>query len=60
MNCNPLLDTYMYETEYLDHDTVELTANRISNTIYKATDPDENESLLFKEILDHRKYAVSL
>ena len=60
MNCNPLLDTYMYETEYLDHDTVELTDNRISNTIYKATDSDKNESLLFKAILDHRKYAVSL
>ena len=60
MNCNPLLDTYIYETEYLDHDAVGLTANRIFNTIYKATDPDEKESLLFKAILDHRKDAVSL
>ena len=58
-NSNPLLDTCVYKAEYLDGDTVELIANCIDGAVYKSTDTNSNDFLLFKEILDHRKDAAA-
>ena len=49
-----------YESEYVDSDAVELTANWISEVVYKAMDPDGNYFLLVKAILDNHNYATSL
>jgi len=54
-NNNPILDTRVYEVEFEDGAAVELAANAVANALFDSTDPDGNEFLVFKEILDHKK-----
>ena len=35
-------------------------ADRVSEDVYESTDPDRNQLLLFKVILDHYKYVTTV
>ena len=51
---NPLLDTRMYEVEYLDGEHASLSANHIAETLFAQVDDEGNRQVLLKEIIDYR------
>ena len=51
---NPLLDTRMYEVEYLDGERTSLSTNHIAETIFAQADDEGNRQVLMKEIIDYR------
>ena len=53
-NDNPLLDSRLYEVEYLDGKIDSLTANQISENLFSQVDPEGNRYVLFESICDHR------
>ena len=51
---NPLLDTCVYEVQFQNVLISEYEANLIDKILYSQIDPDGNESIILKDILDHR------
>ena len=51
---NPILDTKMYEVEYLDGERKSLSANHIAENLFAQGDDEGNRQVLMKEIIDYR------
>ena len=51
---NPILDTRMFEVEFLDGTTQALAANVIAENMFAQVDQDGRRLMLLKEIIDHR------
>jgi hypothetical protein len=58
---NPILDTRMFEVEFLDGHTAAMTANAITENLFAQVDQDGHRQLLLDEVIDYRstKDAVS-
>ena len=52
-NEKPILDTSVYEVEYVDGHKASLTANAISQNMLAQVDDDGNRHVLFYKIIDH-------
>ena len=59
-NANPILDTRMYDVEYIDGHKASLTANAITQNMFAQVDDKGNIHVLFEEIIDHRHTALAL
>ena len=59
-NENPILDTRMYEVEYLDGERTSLAANNIAENLSTQVDDEGNHQVLMDEIIGHRsnKHAM--
>ena len=53
-NENPILDTWMYEVEYLDGERTSLAANNIAENLFAQVDDEGNRQVLMDEIMGHR------
>ena len=53
-NDNPILDTRLYEVEYLDGYKTSLTANTIAENLFSQVDEEGNRHVLFDAVIDHR------
>ena len=53
-NDNPILDTRIYEVEYLDGHKASLAANTIAENMFAQVDDEGNRHVLFDAITDHR------
>jgi hypothetical protein len=53
-NDNPILDTRVYEVEYLDGHRTALAANAIAANMFAQIDDDGNRFVMLDSILDHR------
>ena len=51
---NPLLDTRLYEVEYMDGYKASLAANTIAINMFAQVDDEGNRHVLFDQIIDHR------
>ena len=51
---NPLLDTTMYEVEYLDGERASLSANHIAENLFAQVNDEGNRQVLLKEIINYR------
>ena len=51
---NPLLDTRMYEAEYVDGEKAALSRNHIAENLFAQVDDEGNRHVLMHEIIDHR------
>jgi hypothetical protein len=54
-NCNPLLDTSLYEVEFDDGRVGTYSANVIAQNIFEQVDADGHAHAIFDDIIDHRK-----
>ena len=52
-NENPILDSYLYEVEYLDRHKASLSANAIATNIFAQIDKQGNRMLLYNAIIDY-------
>jgi hypothetical protein len=59
---NPVLDTGLYEVQFPDGSTEEITANLIAENIYSQVDSEGCSFSVIKEIVDHRTngHAVAI
>ena len=53
-NKNPILDSRMYEVQYLDVEWASLAANNIAEDVFAQIDDDGNCQVLMDEIIGHR------
>ena len=53
-NDNPILDTRIYEVEYLDGHRTALAANAIAENMFAQVDDDGHWTMLLQAIVDHR------
>ena len=53
-NDNPILDTRIYEVEYIDGHKASLSANMIAQNMFAQVDDGGNRNVLFDEIVDYR------
>ena len=53
-NDNPILDSRLYEVEYLDGHKASLAANAIDSNLFSQIDNEGNRHTLFDSISDHR------
>jgi hypothetical protein len=53
-NDNPILDTRLYEVEYLDGHKAALSANTIAESLMSQVDSEGHRELLMDEIIGHR------
>ena len=51
---NPILDTIVYEVEYLDGNKASLSANTIAANIFSQVDEEGDIFVMFDEIVHHR------
>ena len=51
---NPILDTRVYEVEYLDGHREAVAANVIAENLFAQVDDEGNRQVFLKEIIDHR------
>ena len=51
---NPILDTRMYEVEFMDREKSSLSANYIAENLFAQIDDEGNHQVLSNEIIDHR------
>ena len=51
---NPILDTRLYEVEYLDGHKAALSANTIAENLFSQIDEEGNRHVLLQDIIDHR------
>ena len=58
-NDNPILDTRVYEVEYVDGHKASLTANAITQNMFAQVDDEGNRHAFFDEIIDHRCTALA-
>ena len=59
-NGNPILDTRMYEVEYVDGHKTSLTANAITQNMFAQVNDKGNIHVLFDKIIDHRSTTLAL
>ena len=59
-NDNPILDTRLYEVEYLDGYKASLYANEIAQNLFAQVDEEGNRYVLFDSIINHRKNSKAL
>jgi hypothetical protein len=59
-NENPLLDTRVYEVQYPNGATAEITANLIAENIYSQVDQEGRSYSVLREIVDHRSNGHAL
>ena len=57
---NPLLDTRMYEVEYVDGEKAALSANHIAENLFAQVDDEGNRHVLMHEIIDHRTNGLEV
>ena len=57
---NPLLDTRMYEVEFIDGSTETIAANIIAENLLAQVDEEGHRQMLIDEIVDHRKYDTAI
>ena len=53
-NENPILDTRMYEVEYLDAERTSLAVNNIAKNLFTQIDDEGNHQVLMDKIIGHR------
>ena len=53
-NDNPILDTRVYEVEFMDGHKTSLAANAIAENLFAQVDDEGNRFVLFDAIVDHR------
>ena len=53
-NDNPILDTRMYEVEYLDGFKTSMAVNSIAKNMFAQVDEEGNRHVLFDEIFEHQ------
>ena len=59
-NENPILDTRVYEVEYVDGNKASLTANNIAQNMFAQVNDEGNRHVLFDETIDHHHTALAL
>jgi len=59
-NYNPILDTRVYEVEYMDGRKASLAANAIATNMFAQIDDDGNRFVLLDSIVDHRTDGTEL
>ena len=59
-NENPILDTRLFEVEYLDGYKASLSANKISENLFSQIDDEGNRFVFMESIGDHRKNGNQL
>jgi len=59
-NDNPILDTRVYEVEYMDGRKASLAANAIATNMFAQIDDDGNRFVLLDSIVDHRTDGTEL
>lgn len=59
-NDNPILDSRMYEVEFMDGYKTSLAANTIAENLFAQIDDEGNRHVLFQEIIDHRTNGKQL
>ena len=52
---NPIMDTRLYQVEFIGFEVTELTANVIAESMYAQCDADKNEYLLLDVLVDYLK-----
>ena len=57
---NPMLDTSLYEVEFMDGSTETFAANVIAENIFEQVDDEGNLFRLVDEIVDHRKDSTAV
>ena len=57
---NPILDTWEYTVEFENQDMTDLTANKITVSMYAQCNPDGNQYQLLVDIIDHRTNGKAL
>lgn len=57
---NPLLDTSIWDVEFVDGMTEAFAANTIAEAIYAQVDDEGNEYLILDDIIDHKQGADAL
>ena len=53
-NDNPILDTRVYEVEYMDGHKASLAANAIAENMFAQVDDEGNRFVMLESIVDHR------
>jgi len=59
-NNNPILDTRIFEVEFLDGHTAAMTANAIAENLFAQVDSEGHRLIMIDEIIDHRKSDKAL
>jgi hypothetical protein len=59
-NKNPILDTRVYQVEFLDGSVNDYAANMLAEALYTQVDADGNRYLLLKEIIGHEKSPTAM
>jgi len=59
-NDNPILDTRVYEVEYMDGRKASLAANAIATNMFAQIDDDGNRFVLLDSIVNHRTDGTEL
>jgi hypothetical protein len=59
-NKNPILDTRIFQVEFLDGHTASMTANAIAEHLFAQVDSEGRRLLLIDEIIDHRASKEAL
>ena len=59
-NKNPILDTRLYEVEFVDGTTEAITANVIAENLLAQVDAEGHRQLLLDEIIDHRTTSSAI
>ena len=59
-NDNPLLDTRIYEVEYLDGHKASLSANSVAQNLFATVDEDGNRYVILESIIDARKDGTEI
>ena len=57
---NPIMDTRIFEVEFLDGHTEAVAANVIAENLFAQVDPNGHRFRLLDEIIDHRKDETAL
>ena len=50
---NPLLETRVYNAEFLDREAIKINTNTAAESILHNCDADGNEFMIFKSIMDY-------
>jgi hypothetical protein len=59
-NNNPILDTRLYEVEFIDGTIESITANAIAENLLAQVDAEGQRQLMIDEIIDHRSDATAI
>lgn len=59
-HANPILDTRVFEVEFLDGHVAAMTANSIAENLFAQVDADGHRQQLLDELTDHRKLDTAV